>query len=137
MIITGDTYTDNRGTLSFVNDFRLDRFRRFYMVTHPDTKVTRAWQGHQKETKAFFVTKGKFVAGWVKIDNWEHPSKELTVNTRILSAENPAVLIIEPGHANGFRALEEDSVLLVFSDLLLEESALDMFRFDVDYWKLG
>lgn len=135
-IITGGTHTDKRGTISFVNDFDLTAVKRMYCIEHPDTETFRAWQGHQKEQKWFFVTKGIFEIALVQPDNWQYPSKDLSVQLIRLSAKEPQVLHVPGGYANGFRALEPDSKLLVFSDFFVDESKLDDFRFDTGYWSL-
>jgi dTDP-4-dehydrorhamnose 3,5-epimerase-like enzyme len=134
MIIQGNTFTDHRGTLLFVNDFHFEGIRRFYTINHPDTSVIRAWQGHKIETKHFFVTKGMFLICWVEIDRWDKPGKSLKVNKQILNAKNPQILMVPAGHANGFKALEFDSTVIIFSDLTLEESANDTYRFEAGYW---
>jgi dTDP-4-dehydrorhamnose 3,5-epimerase and related enzymes len=136
MLIQGNSYTDERGTLRFINDFHFDGIKRFYTISHPGTSMIRAWQGHKIETKYFFVTKGEFLICWVEIDNWENPGKELKVNKQILSANDPQMLIIPAGNANGFKALETDSQLIVFSDLTLEEAKNDDYRFERDYWTI-
>ncbi|HZK07434.1 MAG TPA: hypothetical protein VFC92_04470 [Bacteroidales bacterium] len=136
MIIKGNRHTDARGTIRFVNDFNFEGIKRFYTITHPDTSVIRAWQGHQKETKYFYVVKGSFVINWIKIDDWEQPSKELKVNSQILSDQKSEILMIEPGHTNGFKALEPDSTMIVFSDMSLEDSKNDDYRFLDDHWKM-
>lgn len=133
-LINGNSFTDERGTLHFVNDFHFEGIKRFYTISHPDTSVIRAWQGHKIESKHFFVTKGKFLICWVEIDNWDNPGKELKVNQQTLSADSPQILIIPAGNANGFKAMDPDSTLVVFSNLTLEESAGDMYRFASDYW---
>jgi dTDP-4-dehydrorhamnose 3,5-epimerase len=133
-LIKGNSFTDERGTLRFVNDFHFEEIKRFYTITHPDTSVIRAWQGHKIEAKHFFVSRGKFLICWVEPDNWDNPDKGLKVNKEILDADNPQILIVPAGNANGFRALEPDSTLVVFSDLTLEESAKDIYRFDSSYW---
>lgn len=136
MLIKGNSYTDARGTLQFVNDFHFGGIKRFYIITHPDILVIRAWQGHKTESKHFFVTNGSFLICWVEIDNWRRPDKHLKVNKQILSAKNPQVLIIPAGNANGLKALEPDSKLMVFSDLTLEEAKNDDYRFARDYWSI-
>lgn len=134
MLIPGNSFTDNRGTLHFVNDFHFDGVKRFYTISHQDTEVVRAWQGHKVESKHFFVTRGTFLVCWVEIDNWDNPGKGLKVSKQILSADNPAILIVPAGHANGFKAMGKDSTMIIFSNLTLEESGSDIFRFDCDYW---
>lgn len=135
MILKGDVHTDQRGLVRFVNDFGFDGVKRFYVITHPDIDITRAWQGHKTETKYFFVAKGAFRVNWIKIDNWNAPSKNLKMQSKTLRDSQSEVLIITPGHVNGFKALESDSTLIVFSDKTLDESQQDDFRFPVDFWK--
>ena len=136
MLIKGNLHTDHRGTVRFVNDFTFDGIKRFYTITHPDTNIIRAWQGHQHETKYFYVTKGSFLINWIKIDNWQQPSRDLKKNSHILSDTESEILIIPPGHATGFKALAPDSTVMVFSDMSLEESKNDDYRFPEDYWRL-
>ena len=135
-LIKGNIHQDHRGIIRFVNDFTFENIKRFYTITHPDTHTIRAWQGHKLETKYFYVTKGSFLINWIQIDNWQQPSKDLNINTHTLSITQSEILIIPPGHVNGFKALEPDSTMVVFSDMSLEESKEDDFRFPQEYWKL-
>lgn len=136
MIIKGGIHKDQRGIIQFVNDFHFENIKRFYTITHPDVSIIRAWQGHKLETKYFFVTKGSFLINWIEIDNWENPSKDLKISSKVLSETNSEILIVKPGNANAFKALENNSILTVFSNMTLEESKVDDFRFPVDYWKM-
>jgi dTDP-4-dehydrorhamnose 3,5-epimerase-like enzyme len=136
MLIKGNIHTDPRGTIRFVNDFTFDGIKRFYTITHPDTNIIRAWQGHKLETKYFYITKGSFLINWIKIDNWEKPSTYLKINAHTLSETQSEILIIPPGHINGFKALEPDSTMMVFSDMLLEDSKNDDYRFPAEMWVL-
>lgn len=133
-LIKGNIHKDHRGIVRFVNDFDFERIKRFYTITHPDTSVIRAWQGHKLKTKYFYVNKGSFLINWIEIDNWQQPSKELEINSYTLSDTQSEILIIPPGHVNGFKALEPDSTMMVFSDMLLEDSKNDDYRFPEDYW---
>lgn len=135
-LIKGSQHTDQRGTVRFANDFNFDGIKRFYSITHPDTTIIRAWQGHKLETKYFYVTKGSFLVNWIAIDNWVQPSKDLVINTYTLTDTQSEILIIPSGHVNGFKALEPNSTLIIFSDKELEESKLDDYRFPFDYWVL-
>jgi dTDP-4-dehydrorhamnose 3,5-epimerase-like enzyme len=135
MIVQGNIHTDQRGSVRFVNDFNFDGVKRFYVIDHPDINVIRAWQGHRTETKHFFVAKGVFLINWIMIDNWKKPSSGLEIQSKTLTDRNSEILIIPPGHVNGFQALSSDSIIVVFSDKTLQESKEDDFRFPVDYWK--
>ncbi|MFW5983069.1 MAG: hypothetical protein ACOCQ4_01100 [bacterium] len=132
--IKGGSHTDKRGTLRFVNAFDLKNVRRFYTIEHPDTSVVRAWQGHEIETKWFFPLKGNFVVAWVKIDDFNNPSDNLKAEHQILKADEPAVVYVPSGYANGVKALEPNSEIAVFSDLDVNESAKEKRRYPAEWW---
>ena len=133
-LINGGTYRDKRGVISFVNDFMLDSIKRFYIITHTDSSIVRAWQGHKYESKYFYCLKGNFLVNLVKINDWSNPSMELDVITYKLEAEISQVLYIPPGYANGFKAVRKESQLLVYSDKTIGESKDDDYRYDSNYW---
>src|SRR4051794_25753487 len=91
-IIEGKLFTDERGSLSCVNDFNFLEIKRFYQLRHVDISVVRAWQGHKFEHKYFYVPYGSFIIGWVKIDDFDHPSIDLTAEQVVLSADRPRIL---------------------------------------------
>ncbi len=124
MLIKGKTYTDFRGTIRFVNDFDMSSVVRMYCI-EPKPDVIRAWQGHKKETKWFCAVNGSFLVKSVNMDTLKKTEYQLNSN-------ESEVLEIAPGHYNGFEALEEGSVLMVYSDLGLEESKNDDFRESLD-----
>ncbi len=134
ILLIGDRYTDNRGTICFVNEFDLSSVKRMYSITHPDKKIIRAWQGHQQESKWFKCIKGSFVVAWKKIDNFSNPSPLPKPEYVILKSSDPAILFIPPGYANGLKALEDNSEIMVFSDYFLRESLDDKIRFNKDLW---
>ncbi len=133
-LIEGNSFSDHRGIIRFVNDFNFDGIKRFYTILHNDTETIRAWQGHKLETKYFYVAKGSFLIGIIKIDDWEQPSKDIKIQHTILSDSKSELLLIPSGNANGFRALEPESILVVFSDKTLEESRADDFRWGSEYF---
>lgn len=133
-LIQGDNFRDNRGQISFVNDFDLTPVKRFYAIKHPDKSVVRAWQGHRQESKWFKCISGSFVVAWKKIDDFENPIDGNIPDYVILKEDINSVLFIPPGYANGLKALEENSEIFVFSDHKLDESLDDKIRFDKDLW---
>lgn len=133
-ILQGDCYIDERGEIRFINDFNFNDVRRFYFIHHHSDKIVRAWQGHKQEKKYFVVVQGLFLICAVKINDWEHPDPDLSVEKFVLSVRKTQLLSIPPGYANGFRALAPDSTLLVFSDKNLSESQKDIYRFDQKLW---
>lgn len=135
-LLKGDVIKDNRGSVSFVNEFNFPKIKRFYVVDNCTIGFVRAWHGHRHEAKYVFVLSGKALIGAVKIDNWRYPSKETKVHNFLLSFEKPAVLYIPKGYANGFKSLTNDTKLIFFSTSTLEQSKKDDIRFDVKYWDI-
>lgn len=135
-LISGGLAVDDRGEVRFVNDFNFGGVKRFYAVKNHKQGFVRAWHAHQRESKYIMVLEGATIVGAVKIDNWENPSKDLKVHRFILSANNPAVLFIPAGYANGFMSLTPDTHLLFFSTSSLTESQGDDIRYDARYWDI-
>jgi len=120
MIIKGNSHSDNRGKIHFINDFDLTRVVRMYCI-HPEKGCIRAWQGHYKETKWFFVAKGEFLIKTVDM-------KSGAYNSYSMNECKSEVLEIPSGYYNGFQAVEDKSVLIVLSDFTLADSVKDDFR---------
>jgi dTDP-4-dehydrorhamnose 3,5-epimerase-like enzyme len=132
--IEGRCFNDERGTLNCVNDFSFSGIKRFYQIKQKDPTVVRAWQGHQVERKYFFVNHGTFFIAWVKIDDFANPSPHLAAEHTVLSADKPGILAIPAGYANGFKAMEPNSILSVYSNFTLRESEDDRCSFDSSLW---
>jgi dTDP-4-dehydrorhamnose 3,5-epimerase len=133
-IIKGGNFADHRGIMRFVNNFSFKDVKRFYLIKHPDTEIVRAWQGHQLEKKYFYPISGSFVIAWVKIDDFENPSINLIPEYHILSVASSEIISIPKGYANGLKALETNSELLLFSDMGLEESLNENIRYPAGWW---
>ena len=133
-LIKGGLAIDDRGTLTFANEFNFYGVKRFYQVKNFSTSTIRAFHGHLNEGKYIFVSKGSAIIAAVKLDNVESPSKNVEINRYILSDKNPQILFIPPKYANGFRPLERDTRIIFFSTSTLEESQGDDYRFPADYW---
>jgi dTDP-4-dehydrorhamnose reductase/dTDP-4-dehydrorhamnose 3,5-epimerase-like enzyme len=133
-LIDGGMAVDDRGSLSFVNDYNFYGVKRFYQVKNFSTNTIRAFHGHLREAKYVYVAEGSAIVAAVKLDNVEDPSKKEKVHRYVLSDKKPQVLFIPPKYANGFRPLEENTRILFFSTASLEESKGDDYRYPVDYW---
>ncbi len=144
-IISGGIHSDERGQLTFLNDFDMSEIKRFYIISNSHSQITnnkslvtnnqiRAWQGHKIEQKYFYVNQGSFLIAAVKIDDWDNPSKDLIPSTFTLNAKKPQILYIPPGYANGVKPMDPDSMLTIYSNLNLSESIADDYRFDKGLW---
>jgi len=136
VLIAGGHAVDDRGELSFVNDFGFAGVKRFYMVSNHRQGFVRAWHAHRREAKYITAVSGAAVLGAVRIDDWDHPSPDLAVDRFVLSAHEPAVLYIPPGYANGFMSLTADLKLMFFSTSSLEESRGDDVRYPARHWDI-
>jgi dTDP-4-dehydrorhamnose 3,5-epimerase len=135
-LIEGGLAVDDRGQVSFVNDFGFAGVRRFYMVSNHAQGFVRAWHAHRREAKYVFVTCGAAVVGAVEIDDWEAPSKTAQVHRHVLSAKKPSILYIPAGYANGFESLTDDTNIIFFSTASMEEAKSDDVRYDARYWDI-
>lgn len=133
-LIYGDSSIDDRGKISFVNDFDFDKIKRFYIIENHRLNFIRAWHGHKNEAKYVICLNGSALVAAVEIDNWELPNKKAYINRFVLSSDKPSILYIPPGFANGFMNLTLDAKLIFFSTSTLNESKLDDYRFDAYYW---
>jgi dTDP-4-dehydrorhamnose 3,5-epimerase len=133
-IFDGDVFVDDRGTLRFVNTFPFKGVKRFYQIENFDKKVIRAFHGHMKEGKYFYVPSGTILLCAAPMSDPKDPSKEVKVERLVMSAKKPRIVFIPPGYANGFRSLEKNTSIVIFSTSSLEESKGDDYRFPYDYW---
>lgn len=128
-LINGGVAVDDRGQLSFVNDFDFKDVKRFYMVENHEQGFIRAWHGHEREGKYVYVPSGAILIGAVKLETEE-------VERFVLSSSNPQVLYIPPGYANGFMNLQKNTKVIFFSTSTLEDSMGDDIRFEWDKWNI-
>jgi dTDP-4-dehydrorhamnose 3,5-epimerase len=133
-LIKGGLAADDRGFVSFVNDFNFKDVRRFYMVENHAAGFIRAWHGHKKEGKYVLVVKGSALICAVGVDNWVNPSRHLKIWRFTLTERNPAILYIPAGYANGAMTLSPDAKIMYFSTSELNESLNDDFRFESHFW---
>lgn len=127
-IINGGIAVDDRGSVRFVNDFNFAEVKRFYQVENHRAGFIRAWHGHEKENKYVYVVKGAALVGVVPLYSGK-------VETFVLSSVKPQILFIPNGNYNGFKTLEEGTIIQFFSTCTLKESLEDDIRLNYDYFK--
>lgn len=132
--IQGGISVDYRGEIFHVNSLDMSEIERFYIIHQNDTSIIRAWYAHQYEKKWFYAIKGSFTTAFVKIDNWESPAIDLVPEVFHLSASDSKILLIPEGYANGIKADEPDSILMVFSNKVLSEALKDSWRYNSNLW---
>ncbi len=135
-LIPGGLHVDERGVVSFVNDFDFKGVDRFYTIQSHKINEPRGWIGHQKEHKWFMAMTGNMIVSVVAPDNWENPSRDLPVQPYTLSAYKPAVLHVPPGYATTSIMLSSEALLGVFSSGKIENATKDDWRFTTDTWEI-
>jgi len=133
-LIEGGEFQDGRGSIKFFNDFSMSEIKRMYLIEHRKTNLVRAWQGHKIEQKWFLVLSGVFHFIFMKPDNWEMTSKELNYFEFILTVNDSKILYVPNGFINGFKSLEENSKVIVYSDLTISDALSDNLKYEKDYW---
>ncbi len=133
-LITGTDFADERGRIRFFNEWQLDNIVRLYEIEPADTESIRAWQGHKIENKWFHCTAGAFTINLIQLLDWDQPQKEVNRYTYTLRQDTPEVLWVRAGMASGIKARIPGSRLMVFSDLGLEQSKADDYRFPLEQW---
>ena len=132
-IIKGNHHKDDRGTLTFNNDFNALGIKRVYTIENESLDFLRAWQGHQIEQRWFSAVAGSFKIKLIEIDEWKNPTKDLPILEFILNSENLDILHVPRGFATSIQYLEDHSKLLLFADYQLGEIK-DEYRFASNYF---
>ncbi|MGD1945211.1 MAG: dTDP-6-deoxy-3,4-keto-hexulose isomerase [Croceivirga sp.] len=133
-VVSGENFTDHRGSVRFFNGFNMNEVVRFYEITPADSEQIRGWQAHKIEKKWFYCLRGGFIINIIKVDNFEKPSNKLEASKYILNDIEPKVLCVPQGYATAFKAINENAALQVFSNFSLDESKNDDFRFSLERW---
>ena len=127
-IINGGLHVDDRGKVSFIND--MPEVKRFYVIENLGKDIIRAFHGHKKEDKYFYVVQGTALICANRID----ADRNSIVHRFVLSEHQPQLLHIPHKFANGVKSLEDKTKVIVFSTATLEESKSDDERIPYDYW---
>jgi len=133
-VINGGKFVDDRGPLSFVNEFDFEGVKRFYQVENHAAGFVRAWHGHEIEGKYVYVPKGVAMVQAIPLSRAPHIvlGNDLELVRVTLSSDSPKILWIPPGYYNGFKTLTEDTIVIFFSTTTMDESKGDDYRLNWD-----
>ena len=133
MLLEGKKHQDERGIITFNNEFDASQIKRIYTIENASTEFIRGWQGHKIEQRWFACMNGSFEISVIEVDNFENPSKDLTLNKYVLISETLTYLHIPAGCITAIKTLQTNSKLLVLADYALGEIN-DEYRFPIDYF---
>ncbi len=128
VIINGGLASDDRGTLSFVNDFNFEGVKRFYMVENHESGFIRAWHGHRHEKKYIYVVSGAALIIAVKLEDAKPDTPPEKVFRTVLTDRSPKIVVVPGGYYNAFKTLTPGTKVIFFSDASMEETKNDDVR---------
>jgi len=131
--ITGSRHQDERGIITYNNDFDASQIKRIYTIENTSTEFIRGWQGHKVEQRWFASMKGSFEISVIKVDDFGNPSKDLTIQKYLLTEEVLTYLHVPSGCITAIQSKEKGSKLLVLADYGLGEIS-DEYRYSLDYF---
>ena len=133
-ITVGNRHNDERGIITYNNEFDASEIKRIYTIENHSVDFIRGWQGHQIEQRWFACMKGKFEISVIEVDNFEQPNKNLNIKKYQMDDHSLTYLHIPAGYITAIKALDSASKLLVLADYALGE-VQDEYRFPLDYFK--
>ena len=133
-VIQGNSYEDQRGSISYNNSFDASSKKRIYVIEN-NLGYIRKWQGHKIEHRWFSAIKGSFEIQLIKVDNWDNPNRQLGKITFKLSEENLDILHVPAGFISSIKSFKEGEKLLVMSNYPLGE-VNDDYKYASDYFEL-
>lgn len=133
MLLPGKKHKDERGIITYNNDFDASQIKRIYTIENHSADFIRGWQGHQIEQRWFAAMSGSFEIRVIKVDDFDNPSKDLSQNKYKLTADNLDFLHVPAGYITAIQALEEHSKLLVLADYGVGE-VQDEYRYPLEYF---
>ncbi|MCY0979379.1 WxcM-like domain-containing protein [Chryseobacterium wangxinyae] len=133
MLLEGKKHQDERGIITFNNDFVASQIKSIYTIENHSTDFIRGWQGHKVEQRWFACMKGSFEISVIAVDNFTNPSKDLTIQKYLLKDDALTYLRIPAGYITAIRARNGKSKLLVLADHEMGEIS-DEYRYSLDYF---
>lgn len=134
MLLEGKKHQDERGIITFNNEFDASQVKRIYTIENLSNDFIRGWQGHKIEQRWFACMKGSFEISVIELDDFEKPSKDLTITKYLLTDEVLTYLHIPSGYITAIQSKKSNSKLLVLADYGLGEIK-DEYRCPIDYFK--
>jgi len=134
MLLEGKKHQDERGIITFNNDFDASQIKRIYTIENSSTDYIRGWQGHKIEQRWFACMKGSFEISVIKVDDFENPSTDVVIQKYQLDDKTLSYLHIPAGNITAIQALQNQSKLLILSDFMFG-TVNDEYRYKLNYFK--
>lgn len=129
-LLTGNRHKDERGIITFNNEFDASLIKRIYTIENANVDFIRGWQGHKIESRWFACMKGVFEISVIQLNNFENPDSKQEIHKFVLTDEKLTYLHVPAFCITAIQAKEIGSKLLVMSDYVIGE-VKDEYRFDL------
>jgi dTDP-4-dehydrorhamnose 3,5-epimerase-like enzyme len=122
-LIKGGVAVDDRGVVTFCNEFDMSKVKRFYFLENHRQGFVRAWHGHRREAKWITVLSGVGIIAVAKLNG-----DKLELPQRYTMHANGDVLYVPGGYANGHKNLVPNTKVMHFSNMTIDETVNDDIR---------
>ena len=133
-LLTGNRHKDERGIITFNNEFDASLIKRIYTIENTNVDFIRGWQGHKIESRWFACMKGVFEISVIQLNNFENPDSKQEIHKFVLTDEKLSYLHVPVFCVTAIQAKEIGSKLLVMSDYVIGE-VKDEYRFDLECFR--
>jgi hypothetical protein len=134
-IIIGNHFKDERGEISFNNDFDLSPIKRMYFISNHEDHKKRGWQCHKNESRWFASCEGKFEIHTISFESSIKKAADIKKESFILDSEKLHILHVSPNYYTCIIAITPKSKLLVLSNFALNE-VQDEHRLPINFLEL-
>ena len=117
-IIRGKLHEDNRGSLYYNNEFKLDEIKRIYEIKNSNTELNRGWKGHIIEDRWFLCSFGSIQISIKSISKSLIELNKSTISI-VLNSNTFDVLYVPKGFATSIKQIKKNSKITVFSNYSL------------------
>ena len=140
-LIKLETYVDDRGYLTEVirlSDEHFTKFGQVYVVGNFAKGTIRAFHKHKELWDWFFISQG--AAKFVLVDDRKTSNTFKNIDTHVVSARNPSLLVVPAGVYHGWMSLQDDTQMVSIASELYNRQKPDEVRIPPDsfgdLWKV-
>ena len=137
-IIQAGQSLDDRGMLTFCNEFQLAGIKRCYFVSNHRQGFVRAWHGHRVASAFLWPVVGTWrIGAATRTDEGPDrnpPSMHADVKQFVVDATS--IVHVPGGWYHGTQNLSMPAVLAVFSTATMEDLKEDDVRCPWDWWNI-
>ena len=126
-LINAGRALDDRGVLTFCNEFNLQGVVRFYAIQNHRRGLVRAWHGHAASDTFLWPVAGAWTVAAARIGTTSPKIDRYTI-------DESWIYHVPAGWYHGHQSLTDGAILGVFSTATIEQVRTDDVRLPWDRW---